>query len=45
MEFERNFYAIVAEEDTGIGAMELLIDRVSGVVGPEPGPNILYRAH
>jgi hypothetical protein len=44
MEFERNFYAIVAEEDTGIGAMELLIDKDSGAVGPEPGPNMMWNA-
>jgi hypothetical protein len=44
MEFERNFYAIVAEDDTGIGAMELLVDRVTGVVGPEPGPNMMWNA-
>jgi hypothetical protein len=44
MEFEQNFYAIVAEEDTGIGAMELLVDRSSGAVGPEPGPNMMWNA-
>ena len=44
MEFERNFYAIVAEEDTGIGAIELLIDKGSGAVGPEPGPNMMWNA-
>jgi hypothetical protein len=44
MEFERNFYAIVAEEDTGIGAMELLVDKSSGALGPEPGPNMMWNA-
>ncbi len=44
MEFERNLYAIVAEKDTGIGAMELLIDRSTGAVGPEPGPNMMWNA-
>jgi len=44
MEFERNYYAIVAEEGTGIGAMELLIDKNSGTVGPEPGPNMMWNA-
>jgi hypothetical protein len=43
MEFKRNYYAIVAEEDTGIGAMELLVDN-SGAVGPEPGPNMMWNA-
>jgi hypothetical protein len=44
MEFEQNFYAIVAEEDTGIGAMEVLVDKSSGAVGPEPGPNMMWNA-
>ncbi len=44
MEFEYNFYAIVAERDTGIGAMELLVDKSSGAVGPEPGPNMMWNA-
>jgi hypothetical protein len=44
MEFERNYYAIVAEEDTGIGAMELLVDKERGAVGPEPGPNMMWNA-
>jgi hypothetical protein len=42
MEFERNFYAIVAEHDTGIGAMELLVDKGTGRVGPEMGPNMMW---
>ncbi len=44
MEFDLNYYAIVAEEDTGIGAMELLLDKDSGVVRPEPGPNMMWNA-
>jgi hypothetical protein len=44
MEFELNYYAIVAEEKTGIGAMELLVDKSSGAVGPEPGPNMMWNA-
>jgi hypothetical protein len=42
MEFERNFYAIVREADTGIGAMELLVDKTTGGVGPEMGPNMMW---
>ena len=42
MEFERNFYVIVREPDTGIGAMELLIDKWTGAVGPEMGPNMMW---
>ena len=44
MEFERNFYAIVREVDTGIGAMELLVDKTTGAVGPEVGPNMMWNA-
>ena len=44
MEFERNYYAIAAEQDTGIGAMELLLDKDSGLIGPEPGPNMMWNA-
>lgn len=44
MEFERNYYAIVAEEETGMGAMELLIDTRNGQVTPEPGPNMMWNA-
>jgi hypothetical protein len=44
MEFERNFYAIVAEDGTGIGAMELLVNKATGVVGAEPGPNMMWNA-
>jgi hypothetical protein len=44
MEFERNFYAIVRELDSGMGAMELLVDRWTGEVGPEMGPNMMWNA-
>ena len=44
MEFERNFYAIVREHDTGIGAMELLVNKWTGAVGPEMGPNMMWNA-
>lgn len=44
MEFSRNFYAIVEEPDTGMGAMELLVDRWTGLVGPEMGPNMMWNA-
>ena len=44
MEFEDNFYAIVEEADTGIGAMELLVDKQTGNVGPEQGPNMMWNA-
>lgn len=44
MEFEHNYYAIAVEEDSGIGAMELLIDKDRDIVGPEYGPNMMWNA-
>jgi hypothetical protein len=44
MEFDQNFYAIVQESDSGIGAMELLVDKWTGRVGPEMGPNMMWNA-
>ncbi|MBN1315852.1 MAG: hypothetical protein JXA42_10305, partial [Anaerolineales bacterium] len=42
MEFEQNYYAIAVENSTGIGAFELLLDKDSGLVGWEPGPNMMW---
>ena len=42
MEFAWNFYAEVEEESTGIHAMELLIDKYTGQVYPEMGPNMMW---
>jgi hypothetical protein len=42
MEFRQNFYAEVEEEATGIHAMELLVDKYTGRVFPEMGPNMLW---
>ena len=60
MEFENNFYAIVYEKSTDIGALELLIwkqaprsgmmgggtgmggSMMTGVIAPEPGPNMMW---
>lgn len=42
MEFDNNFYASVAERSTGIHAFEVLVDRFSGAVYPEPGPNMMW---
>ncbi len=44
MEFAWNFYAEVEEKDSGIHAMELLIDRYTGRVYPEMGPNMMWNA-
>jgi hypothetical protein len=42
MEFTGNFYAEVREKSTGTGAFELLVDRYTGFVRPEPGPNMMW---
>ena len=42
MEFSENFYAEVEEKRSGVHAFELLIDRYTGVVSPEPGPNMMW---
>jgi hypothetical protein len=44
MEFEHNYYAIVREHNTGMGAMELLINKSTGYVAPEMGPNMMWNA-
>jgi hypothetical protein len=42
MEFSNNFYVIVQEKNTGVNAFELLVDRYSGRVMPEHGPNMMW---
>lgn len=42
MEFQRNFYAIVEENEPGKGAMELLVNKANGAVFPEYGPNMMW---
>lgn len=42
MEFEQNFYIIYYEKSTGIGAFEMLIDKSTGRIFPEPGPNMMW---
>jgi len=42
MEFADNFYAEVVEESTGVHAMELLVDKETGAVYPEYGPNMMW---
>lgn len=44
MEFGWNFYAEVEEKDTGIHATELLIDKYTGRVSPEIGPNMMWNS-
>ncbi len=42
MEFERNFYVVVTESDSGRGAMELLVDPYTGKVSREIGPGRMW---
>ncbi|MBI4281950.1 MAG: hypothetical protein HY672_00470 [Chloroflexi bacterium] len=42
MEFAENFYAEVEEQSTGIHAIELLVDKYTGQVYPEMGPNTMW---
>lgn len=42
MEFQNNFYVRIQEKTTGINAYELLVDRYTGRVTPEPGPNMMW---
>lgn len=42
MEFDNNFYANFKEKDTGVHAIELLVDRYGGAVYPEMGPNMMW---
>ena len=42
MEFDQNFYALVQEKSTGIGAFELLVNRTTGAVVFEPGPDMMW---
>jgi len=42
MIFDNNAYIRVIEKSTGIGAFELLVDPVTQVAYPEPGPNMMW---
>jgi len=42
MEFEQNFYVVYVEKSTGIGAFEMLIDKDTGRIFPEYGPNMMW---
>lgn len=42
IQFQDNFYAGVTEKGTGVVAFALLVNPVTGAVGPEPGPNMMW---
>ena len=41
-EYTGNFYVQVVEKRTGYGAFELLVEKYTGVVRPEMGPNMMW---
>ena len=42
IEFADNYYASIRETGSGVGAFEILIDRASGQVMREPGPDMMW---
>ena len=42
IEFEQNYYVVYIERSTGIGAFEMLIDKQTGSIFPEYGPNMMW---
>lgn len=43
-EYSNNFYVAFGEKNTGIYAFEVLIDKLTGAVYAEPGPNMFWNA-
>jgi hypothetical protein len=41
-EYSQNFYVQIYEKSTGIGAFEMLIDKYTGSIYPEQGPNMMW---
>jgi len=42
IEFSNGYYASIREKSTGTGAFEILIDRATGRVTREPGPDMMW---
>ncbi len=42
MEFSNHFYIIIQEESTVVNAFEFLVDRYTGSISYEPGPNMMW---
>ncbi|HLJ62149.1 MAG TPA: hypothetical protein VKZ50_20705 [bacterium] len=42
MEFSNHFYVVVKDGATGAGAFELVVNRFTGFVAPQGGPNVLW---
>jgi hypothetical protein len=41
-EYSQNFYVQIREKSTGFGAFELIIDKNTGTLYPEMGPNMMW---
>ena len=41
-EYTQNFYVLFKEKSTGIGAFEMIIDKYTGSIYPEMGPNMMW---
>jgi hypothetical protein len=41
-EYTLNFYVLFKEKSTGIGAFEMIIDKYTGNIYPEMGPNMMW---
>ena len=41
-EYTQNFYVLFKEKSTGIGAFEIVIDKHTGAIYPEMGPNLMW---
>ena len=41
-EYTQNFYVQFSERNTGIGAFEMLVDKYTGAISPEMGPNMIW---
>ena len=45
IEFSNSYYASIRETSTGTGAFEILIDRATGSVTREPGPDMMWNTN
>ncbi len=41
-EYSLNFYVQISEKSTGIGAFEMIVDKYTGSIYPEMGPNMMW---
>jgi hypothetical protein len=41
-EYSANFYGVVREKSTGMNAFQFLIDKYTGAISPEYGPNMMW---